>query len=155
MATLKGEDLYADVWTRPATTIAAEFGLPRNPLKRICAGMDIPTRNTGYWISARHGRKRATPDLPPTPTTRLEWDVDLERARLRRFLKRSRPGGGETTPATVIPKPTAPEIRQPLDVALFRITLTPPALVPHESWRFRVNATRSSGILFGDFASPS
>lgn len=81
--------------------------------------------------------------------------MESERSRLRRFLKRSRPGGGETTPATVIPKTTAPEKRQPLDVALFRITLTPAALVPHESWRCRVNGTRSSGILFGDFASPS
>jgi hypothetical protein len=115
MATLKREDLYADVWTRPATSIAAELGLPRNTLKRICAGMDIPTPNTGYWISARHGRKRAKPDLPPpTPTTRLEWDVDLERARLRRFLKRSRLGGGEAIPAAVLPKTTAPEKRHPL-----------------------------------------
>jgi hypothetical protein len=115
MATLKREDLYADVWTRPATTIAAELGLPRNTLKRICAGMDLPTPNTGYWISARRGRKRAKPDLPPpTPTTRLEWDVDLERTRLRRFVKRSRSGGGETTPATAIPTTTAPEKRHPL-----------------------------------------
>lgn len=115
MATLKREDLYADVWSRSATTIAAELGLPRNTLKRICAGMDLPTPNTGYWISARRGRKRAKPDLPPpTPTTRLEWDVDLERTRLRRFVKRSRPGGGETTPATPVPRITAPEKRHPL-----------------------------------------
>lgn len=115
MATLKRDHLYADVWTRPATTIAAELGLPRNTLKRICAGMDIPTPNTGYWISARRGRKRAKPDLPPpTPTTRLEWDVDLERSHLRRFLKRSLPEGGETTPPTPVPETTAPEKRHPL-----------------------------------------
>ncbi|MFN0130653.1 MAG: hypothetical protein ACKV19_28665 [Verrucomicrobiales bacterium] len=115
MATLKREDLYADVWSRPATTIAAKLDLPPGTLKRICAGMDIPTPKMGYWTSVRHGRKRPKPDLPPpTPTTRLEWDVDLERARLRRFLKRSRPGGGETTPATAVPKTMAPEKRHPL-----------------------------------------
>ena len=38
MATLKRQDLYADIWTRPATTIAAEPGLLRNTLKRIFAG---------------------------------------------------------------------------------------------------------------------
>jgi hypothetical protein len=90
MATLKRDELYADVWSRPATTIAAELGLPRNTLKRICAGMDIPTPKTGYGTRILHGRKLRTPDLQlPQPTTRLEWDVDLERSRLRRFLKRS------------------------------------------------------------------
>ncbi len=90
MATLKRNDLYADVWSRPSTTIAAELGLPRNTLKRLCAGMDIPSPKTGHGTSVRHGRKLRTPDLQlPQPTARLEWDVDLERSRHRRFLKRS------------------------------------------------------------------
>jgi hypothetical protein len=90
MAILKRQDLYADIWTRPATTIAAEPGLLRNTLKRIFAGMDIPTAKTGHWTSVLHGRKLRTPDLQlPTRTTRFEWDVDLERSRHRRFLKRS------------------------------------------------------------------
>lgn len=110
MAALKREDLYADVWSRPAATIAAELGLPRNTLKRICAGMEIPTPNTGYWIRARHGRKRTKPGLPPpTPSTRLEWDVDLERARLRRFLKRSRVEGGRPFPPPYSRRPRRPK----------------------------------------------
>ena len=43
MATLKRQDLYADIWTRPATTIAGEPGLLRNTLKRIFADGQLQT----------------------------------------------------------------------------------------------------------------
>ena len=59
------EDLFAAVWERPLTKVAADYGISDVALKKICRKMEIPTPGLGYWRRLECGYTGAVPKLPP------------------------------------------------------------------------------------------
>jgi hypothetical protein len=41
--------LYKQVWEKPMTRLAKEYGISDVGLKKICKKMNIPTPPRGYW----------------------------------------------------------------------------------------------------------
>jgi len=57
-------ELYDDIWSRPATKIAADLKITSTALKKICKVMRIPTPPRGHWARIRHGYKPPQIRLP-------------------------------------------------------------------------------------------
>lgn len=65
MATkLTRSELYALVWDRPMTKLAAEFSLSDVALHKICRKHDVPTPPVGYWAKKAHGKAVRITPLP-------------------------------------------------------------------------------------------
>lgn len=62
LRSLSRRQLLAKVWSRPLSAVAAEFGISRNGLAKICDRLLIPYPGRGYWTAAR---QRCPPPPPP------------------------------------------------------------------------------------------
>lgn len=62
--TLTREQLYGRVWSKPATKLAAEFGISDVALGKICRKLDIPKPFPGYWQRIASGYTVKKNDLP-------------------------------------------------------------------------------------------
>lgn len=83
------EALYARVWARPLAEVAAEMGLSRTGLAKMCDRLDVPCPPRGYWARRRKGGIEAAPALPDAPgaapdggRTRRRLDVADRRTQL-------------------------------------------------------------------------
>jgi hypothetical protein len=69
------EQLYAEVWAEPMTTVAARYEVSSNYLARVCRHLNVPFPHRGYWAKVQHGQ---TPTRPPLPAPRvgdvLQWE---------------------------------------------------------------------------------
>lgn len=61
---LTREELYAKVWSKPATELAKEFGISDVGLAKICRKMNVPKPGRGYWRRLEVGER---PQLTPLP----------------------------------------------------------------------------------------
>jgi hypothetical protein len=59
------EDLFAAVWERLLTKVAADYGISDVALKKICKKMEIPTPGVAYWRRLECGHPASVPKLPP------------------------------------------------------------------------------------------
>ena len=59
------EDLFAAVWERPLTKVAADYGISDVALKKICRKMEIPTPGVGYWRRRECGYPASIAKLQP------------------------------------------------------------------------------------------
>lgn len=67
------EELYQQVWARPMTKVAADYGVTSTALKKTCDRHKIPTPDRGYWAKLEHGKPvRKRPPLPGLAGTKLE-----------------------------------------------------------------------------------
>jgi len=57
-------ELYALVWDRPITKLAAEFGLSDVGLRKLCRRNDVPTPPIGYWAKKASGKPVRAIPLP-------------------------------------------------------------------------------------------
>jgi hypothetical protein len=57
------QNLYEQVWEKPMTTLAAEYGLSDVGLRKICKRLSIPLPPQGYHLRTRKGQR---PPLPPS-----------------------------------------------------------------------------------------
>lgn len=57
MTILTREQLYAWVWSIPATKVAAELGISGTALAKKCRLNGIPTPGRGYWRQLQQGKK--------------------------------------------------------------------------------------------------
>lgn len=75
--------LHARVWQTPLSSLAPEFGLSDNGLRKLCLRYDIPVPPRGYWsrIAAGHGAK-------PVKLPRPEEDHDLDVLAPREIQRR-------------------------------------------------------------------
>jgi len=71
--TLTRQDLYDLVWSKPMTTIAAEFGVSSVAFAKNCTKLDVPRPGRGYWQQLASGLKpereplgSASPGSPPS-----------------------------------------------------------------------------------------
>ena len=62
---LTRQALYELVWVKPMTQVAAELGISRNGLAKICDRLLIPYAGRGHWGKSRRARTGPTP--PPLP----------------------------------------------------------------------------------------
>ena len=100
---LTREGLYALVWTAPLSTLAAQWGISRNGLAKVCDRLLIPYPGRGYW----NARKAERPP-GPAPGAALRGEA-LHAGRAGRpgvparcrpqVLNRARPG--RCTSATI------------------------------------------------------
>lgn len=57
------QKLYEQVWEKPMTTLAAEYGLSDVGLRKICKRLSIPLPPQGYHLRTHKGQR---PPLPPS-----------------------------------------------------------------------------------------
>ncbi|SDD08659.1 hypothetical protein SAMN05216337_1007144 [Bradyrhizobium brasilense] len=65
MKTVSREVLYEQVWSKPMTKVAAEYGVTGTALKKTCDRHQIPTPERGYWAKLEHGKRVNKEALPP------------------------------------------------------------------------------------------
>lgn len=62
--TFSRQELYDLVWLKPMITLAKEFNLSDNGLRKICKKNDIPMPNAGYWAKVKFGKMTTKIKLP-------------------------------------------------------------------------------------------
>lgn len=62
---LKREDLYREVWSRPITHVANDYGVSDVGLAKACKRMGVPRPPVGYWAKREAGQELEIPPLPP------------------------------------------------------------------------------------------
>ena len=68
------EDLYKEIWSEPATTLARRYDVSSSYLARVCEGLNVPHPPRGYWARKTAGEKIPIPPLPPAgPGDPLSW----------------------------------------------------------------------------------
>ncbi|MGN6159893.1 MAG: hypothetical protein ACTHNL_17495 [Devosia sp.] len=66
-------ELYNQIWSRPMTKVAADYGVTSTALKKTCTRHEIPTPDRGYWAKLQYGKAvAAKPALPPASSPNLE-----------------------------------------------------------------------------------
>lgn len=65
MKTVSREELYEQVWARPMTKVAADYGVTGTALKKTCDRHRIPTPERGYWAKLEYGKRVKKEALPP------------------------------------------------------------------------------------------
>ena len=84
MPSVSRRQLHEKVWSRPLTAVAANFGISRNGLAKICDRLQIPYPGRGYWTAARQKAPPPPPPLPPAPAdavTALKIGAGRSKAR--------------------------------------------------------------------------
>src|SRR5689334_735101 len=61
---LTREQLYAQVWAEPMTTVAAQYHVSSNYLARVCRSLRVPHPPRGHWAKLRVGEVGNRPPLP-------------------------------------------------------------------------------------------
>jgi hypothetical protein len=75
MQVIKRDELYARIWARPLTAVAAELGVTGTALKKACLRHQIPTPPRGHWTRLKHCK--------PSPMARLPAMKDPRLAQVR------------------------------------------------------------------------
>ena len=61
---LTRQELYEQVWSKPMVTLAKEYFLSDNGLRKICKKNDIPIPPMGHWQKIQFGKKIFKIPLP-------------------------------------------------------------------------------------------
>lgn len=96
--TYSREKLYSEVWAKPVTEVALQYGVSDVAIHKMCKTLNVPVPPRGYWAKLKSGIKEEKPPLPPTtgvssiegsktfecvqvesPTTQLKFLSDDER----------------------------------------------------------------------------
>ena len=57
-------ELYDLVWSTPLITLAKQYNIPDNGLRKMCIRMNIPLAQTGYWQKILQVRRPKVTPLP-------------------------------------------------------------------------------------------
>lgn len=71
MKTVSREELYEQVWSKPMTKVAADYGVTGTALKKTCDRHHIPTPERGYWAKLEYGKRVNKEALPPSAEPNL------------------------------------------------------------------------------------
>lgn len=58
------DELYKQVWSKPMTQLAKDYGLSDNGLRKICDKLNVPYPPRGYWAKKEAGQKVIAYRLP-------------------------------------------------------------------------------------------
>jgi hypothetical protein len=56
--------LYKQVWSKPMSKLAKDYGISDVGLKKICKKLNVPTPPRGYWARTQSGQKPNRARLP-------------------------------------------------------------------------------------------
>jgi hypothetical protein len=80
VVTYRRDELYEEVWSRPATEVARKYRVSGVALGKICERLGVPVPGRGYWARVAAGQKPARPPLPcPKPGQASELRVRRRR----------------------------------------------------------------------------
>lgn len=83
------EMLYELVWSEPMLKVAPRYGVSSSYLARICALLNVPRPQPGYWNKLTVGKAPEKPDLPDArPGDELVWSRDRDQLNVKRPLPR-------------------------------------------------------------------
>jgi|GEM_PF-6494196 len=68
--------LYEQVWQRPTTLMAKEFGLSDVGFAKLCKRNDIPRPPRGYWAMLQVGK---APPRAELPMPGRDWEIEITR----------------------------------------------------------------------------
>lgn len=71
--TLRREELYELVWSKPMVEVAQDFGISDVGLAKRCRRLSIPVPGRGYWARVEAGQKPVRPKLPERKEI-VYWD---------------------------------------------------------------------------------
>lgn len=74
---LTREELYEKMWSRPAISLAEEFGISGRGLGKLCRRFAIPVPPRGYWAKLA-ARKRVTRIPLPTPKSDVASEIWIQ-----------------------------------------------------------------------------
>lgn len=63
---LSRQQLYDLIWSKPASGLAADFGISDVAVAKRCKKLDVPRPSRGYWAKIEAGHQPRKPPLPPT-----------------------------------------------------------------------------------------
>ena len=58
------ETLYKQVWEKPVSSVAKEYGVSDTAIAKVCRRLNIPLPPRGYWAKVHAGQTPKIPDLP-------------------------------------------------------------------------------------------
>jgi len=58
------ETLYKQVWEKPVSSVAKEYGVSDTAIAKVCRRLNIPLPPRGYWAKVHAGQAPQIPDLP-------------------------------------------------------------------------------------------
>src|SRR5260370_39019473 len=61
---LTRQELYEKMWSRPAISLAEEFGISGRGLRKLCSRFEIPVPPRGYWAKLAAGKHVTRIPLP-------------------------------------------------------------------------------------------
>ena len=79
MNTYDREKLYKQVWEKPLSTVAKEYGVSDTAIAKACRRLCIPLPPRGYWAKVHAGQSPEIPNLPeyiPVDKTTHKQEVD-------------------------------------------------------------------------------
>ena len=84
---LTREALYALVWSEPMLKVAARYGVSSSYMARVCALLNVPRPERGYWAKLAAGKVSPIPPLPDArPGDDLVWSRDGQSIKMTRLL---------------------------------------------------------------------
>jgi hypothetical protein len=73
------EELYELVWSMPMVKVAEKFKVSGSYMARVCANLNVPRPERGYWAKLAVGKASAKPSLPDLrPGDQISWCQDGE-----------------------------------------------------------------------------
>lgn len=83
------EELYNLVWSEPMLKVAARYDVSSSYMARVCASLNVPRPERGYWARLAVGTAPPIPPLPdPRPGDLLVWSRDGQHVTVDRPLPR-------------------------------------------------------------------
>lgn len=61
---LTRQELYELVWSTPLITLAKQYNISDNGLRKMCIRMNIPLPKTGHWQRVQHSKRTKVTPLP-------------------------------------------------------------------------------------------
>lgn len=77
--TFQREKLYDEVWKKPMTDLAKDYGINVYQLTKACDKLEIPRPESGYWSKLRHGKK--VKKKPLTDSDKKEYRLSSDTIR--------------------------------------------------------------------------
>ncbi|WP_353151908.1 hypothetical protein [Pollutimonas bauzanensis] len=137
------EQLYDAVWSKPATHLAAQYGVSDSFLARVCKRLRVPRPNPGYWAKLAVGKAPSKPGLPAAePGDETHWCPASPHPAQRRTkpqaatradtanVATAKPAARESASASAATEPQVDSLHSPTATTASAKRLTPQKRMP-------------------------
>ena len=108
------EELFALVWSKPATEVALELGISDVAVAKLCARLQVPKPRRGYWAKVAAGQR-------PRQTPLRDFQEQVKQARVPRKRSNSRALGLTPIQKVVLERAVAELAKQGVALGDIRI----------------------------------